>query len=91
MTLGLFFKLLYIDFVNTIDHVVNDCRVCQILKKSVARPRVTLPKTRSFNEVVTLDWKEFGTKFILWVINILTRFMQGKLISNKSQIQSSKP
>ena len=38
-----------------IDHVVNDCRVCQKFQRSVARPRVTLPKATSFNKVVTLD------------------------------------
>ena len=42
-----------------------------------------LPKSRSFNEVVTLDLKEFGTKHILWMIDSFTRFIQGKLIPNK--------
>ena len=37
----------------------------------------------SFNEVVTLDLKEFGSKYILWMIDSFTRFIQGKLISNK--------
>ena len=49
----------------------------------MARPKITLPKSRSFNEVVTLDLKEFGTKYILWMIDSFTRFMQGKLITNK--------
>ena len=71
------------DVVNMIDCVVNDCRVCQRFKKSVARPKVTLPKTRSFNEVVTLDLKEFGTKYVLWMIESFTRFIKGKLIANK--------
>ena len=48
----------------------------------MARPRVTLPKSRSFNEVVTLDLKEFRTKHILWMIDSFTRFIQGKLITN---------
>ena len=53
------------EMVNTINRVVNDCKVCQKFEKSVARPRVTLPKATSFNEVVTLDLKEFGPKYIL--------------------------
>ena len=68
---------------NIIHRVVNDCKVCQKFLKSVARPRVALPKSRSFNEVVTLDLKEFGTKHILWMIDSFTRFIQGKLIPNK--------
>ena len=30
-----------------------------------------------------LDLKEFGLKYFVWVIDSFTRFMQGKLISNK--------
>ena len=31
--------------------------------------RLTLPKASSFNEVVTLDLKEFGNKYVLWMID----------------------
>ena len=47
------------EMTNLIERVVNDCKVCQKFKQSIARPRVTLPKATSFNEVVTLDLKEF--------------------------------
>ena len=63
--------------------MVNDCKVCQKFSKSVKRPRIALQKSQSFNEVVTLDLKEFGTKHILWMIDSFTRFIQGKLIPNK--------
>ena len=69
--------------VNIIERVVNDCKVCQKFKKSVARPRVTLPKASSFNEVVTLDLKEFGSKYILWIIDSFSWFIGGKLLNNK--------
>ena len=39
---------------NIIDMVVNDCKICQKFQKSVVRPKVTLLKVTSFNEVVTL-------------------------------------
>ena len=45
------------EMANTIERVVNDCKVCQKFQKSVARPRVIIPKASSFNEVVTLDLK----------------------------------
>ena len=48
------------ELFNVIDHVVNDCKVCWKFQRSVAIPRETLPKSTSFNEVVTLDLKEFG-------------------------------
>ena len=57
--------------------------MCQKFKRSVARPRVSLPKATLFKKVVTLDLKEFGSKYVLWMIDSLTRFIQGKLITNK--------
>ena len=66
-----------------IERVVNDCQICQKFQKSIARSRVPLPKTRSFNEVVTLDLKEFRSKYVLWIVDSFTRFIQGKLINNK--------
>ena len=39
--------------VVTVNHVVNDCKVCQKYEKSMARLRITLPKATSFNKVVT--------------------------------------
>ena len=41
------------ELTNTINRVVNDCMVCQKFKRLVARPRVSLPKATSFNEIVT--------------------------------------
>ena len=71
------------EMVNMIERVISDCKVYQKFEKSIARPRETLPKASSFNEVVTLDLKEFGNKYVLWMIDSFSRFMVGKLISNK--------
>lgn len=71
------------ELVNVIICVVKNCKDCQKFGKSVARPRVSLPKSTSFNKIVTLDLKEFGSKYMLWMIDSFTRFIQGKLISNK--------
>ena len=68
------------------DRVVNDCKVCQKFQKSIARPRVTLPKSTSFNEVVTLDLKDFGSKYVLWMIDTFSRLMVGKLLNNKKAV-----
>ena len=53
------------------------------IPKICGRPRVTLPKSTSFNEVVSLDLKEFGSKYILWMIDSFSRFMVEKLLNNK--------
>ena len=44
---------------------------------------VTLPKASSLNEDVTLDLKDFGNMYVLWMIDSFSRFMVGKLKSNK--------
>ena len=49
----------------------------------MARPRVTFSISQAFNEVVTLDLKEFLSKYVLWMIDSFTRFIQGKVIPNK--------
>ena len=69
--------------MTVINHVVKDCKVCQKFGRSIARPKVTLPKSTSFNEIVTLDLKDFGLRYILWMVNSFTIFIQGKLIANK--------
>ena len=38
-----------------IEKVIKDCKVCQKFQKTVAPPRVTLPKASSFIEVVISD------------------------------------
>ena len=73
------------ELASIVERVVNDCKVCQKFQKSVAQPRVTLPKSTSFNEVVTLDLKDFGNKYVLWMIDSFSRFMMGKLLSNKKE------
>merc|ERR1712208_56184 len=58
-----------LEMTSLIERVVNDCRVCPRFKQSIAHPRVTLPKATSLNEVVTLDMKKFGTKYVVWMID----------------------
>ena len=49
----------------------------------MVKPKVVLPKAGSFNEIVMLDLKQFGNKYVLWCIDACTRFVQGKLLTNK--------
>ena len=69
--------------VKTIKRVVRDCKICQKFGKSMVKPKIALPNASSFNEVVTLDLKQFGNKHVLWCIDLFTRFIQEKLLQNK--------
>merc|ERR1712112_489285 len=57
------------DTIKTIKQVVQECRVCQKFSKSMVKPKIALPIATSFNEVVTLDLKQFGDKYILWCVD----------------------
>merc|ERR1712243_403547 len=69
--------------VKLIKQVVRDCKICQKFGRSMVKPKIALPNASSFNEVVTLDLKQFGDKYVLWCIDSFTRFIQGKLLRNK--------
>ena len=66
-----------------IKKVVQNCKICQKFAKLMNRPKVTLPKSSMFNEVVTLDLKMFGSKYVPWLVDSFSRFVQGKVIQNK--------
>merc|ERR1711962_1879139 len=68
---------------NLIKQVVRDCKICQKFGKSMVKPKVALPRASAFNDIVTLDLKQFGDKYVLWCIDAFTRFIQGKLLRNK--------
>ena len=66
-----------------ISKVCETCPVCQKFQKSQSRPKVALPKVTDFNQVVTLDLKLFGEKYVLWFVDSFTRFIQGCTLKNK--------
>merc|ERR1712002_770444 len=69
--------------VKLIKQVVKDYKICQKFGRSMVKPKIALPNASSFNEIVTLDLKQFGNKYVLWCIDSFTRFIQGKLLKNK--------
>ena len=75
--------LLTKELKETIQKVVDQCKVCQEYRKSMPRPAVTLPKCNDFNQIITLDFKIWGKNYILWMICSFTRFIKGVVIPNK--------
>ena len=56
--------LMELGTINTIKNVVKECKICQKFGKSMVKPKVVLPRVGSFNEIVTLDLKQFGNKYV---------------------------
>ena len=67
----------------TIKRVVMNCKVCQKFKRSLGRPKVAIPKVTDFNQIVAIDLKQIGSKYILWMVCSFTRFISGVVITNK--------
>jgi hypothetical protein len=60
------------------------CKICQRYGKYQGTPKVSLTKVTDFNQVVSMDLKQFGKKEVLWMICSFTRFCQGTVLRNKS-------
>ena len=69
-----------------IKKILKEYKICQKFAKSVSRPKVTLPKARPSNKIVTLDLKSFGLKYVLWIIDSFSIFVQGNVMQTKEQI-----
>ena len=69
--------------------VKEKCTSCEKNKRSIPKPAVSLPRTQRFNQVVTLDLKEFKNsskpehKYILYIIDMHTRLTVADFIPDK--------
>ena len=63
--------------------VVDTCTVCRRFKKTPPRPRIALAKANTVNEVVSVDLKEKGSKYILYICDEFSGFMVAEVINNK--------
>ena len=72
---------------STIDALYSRCRICKLFSKTPSRPVCALPVSSDFNEVLTLDLKEFALKpnikYILHMIDAFTRFSLSAFLTRK--------
>ena len=65
--------------------LIENCKICKKMKKTPPRPRIGMPVANSFNEIVGIDLKVLGSgKYILWIVDMFTKLIKGKYISNKN-------
>lgn len=72
-------------FTNIISSVIDDCEVCAIHKRPLARPVVALPWANDVNETVAMDLHEIEPS--LWyyhMIDLFSRFSCAVIIRSKS-------
>ena len=51
--------------------------------RSISKPSVTIPRALDFNSIVTLDLKEMGKKYILWMVDAFSRVLLGAVMKDK--------
>lgn len=66
-----------------IDKVIENCKVCIQSRKAPSKPDKTLPKVSHFNEIISMDLKQMGDKYVLWMLDTLTRFIKGTVVKDK--------
>ena len=77
--------------MNMIDKVSKKCKICCRFKRKESRPKTCLARSRSLNEVVSLDLKPVTTilnkeedkRQILYMIDEFSRFINAIVIKNK--------
>ena len=70
-------------FSKIIDKIVNKCEGCILRKRNPDRPSVALPRAEDFNEILTMDLKIWNGKYILYMIDMFTRYTVGTVIDRK--------
>ena len=69
-----------------LDSVESNCKSCKVNKKQKPKPAVGLPRASKFNQIVTMDLKQYEElhyKFILYLVDMFSRFMVAVFVSNK--------
>ena len=66
-----------------IDKVVENCMICKKNSRSKPKPSVAIQKAGDFNEILALDLKKVGEKYILWMVCTFTKFVKGVVIKDK--------
>ena len=74
------------EFVSCVKQCCDDCKICQRFRKAPLRPCVGLPVADRFNQVVSMDLKEYEKgKWFLHMIDTATRYSAGCLTNTKDK------
>ena len=70
-------------FSQMLNDIINKCEGCILRKRNPDRPAVALPRAEDFNEILTMDLKIWDGKYILYLIDMHTRYTVGTVIARK--------
>ena len=70
-------------FSKIIDKIIDGCEGCVLRRKTPDRPVVAMNMANDFNQVVSIDLKVWEDKYILYMVDVFTRFTVGEVIKDK--------
>ena len=70
-------------FSKIIDNIIDGCEGCILKRKTPDRPVVAMNMANDFNQLLSVDLKIWKDKYILYMIDVFTRFTVGEIIYNK--------
>ena len=70
-------------FSDMLDQIMEGCEGCVMRRKTPDRPSVALEMASDFNEVICMDLKFWGDKYILYIIDCFSRYTMGTVIHRK--------
>ena len=73
------------EMLSMLEQVRDNCKLCEKYGSTPPKPIVTMPIATSFNESVAMDLKEINSKYILHLIDHLTRFSAACVVSSKKK------
>ena len=71
------------DFSEKIDKIIDNCEGCIMRRRNPDRPAVALPMACDFNEKVAMDLKLYKGKYILYLIDMFSRYTVAAVINRK--------
>ena len=73
----------FVDLVNEIRKVIDNCETCAKYGELFPRPVVGLPVATRFNETIAMDLKPWGSKYFLVIVDLTTRYCAAAAIHDK--------
>ena len=71
------------DYSPMMNTIVTKCEICQRFRKTPPKSAVAIPMAKNFNEVVSLDLKNWEDGYILHIIDMWSRYSASIFIKNK--------
>ena len=72
-----------VELLNSIRWRTENCDICVKLKKTPPRPIVSMPIANSFNDVISMDLKQWRNQYFFVMVDVATIFCSAVVINNK--------